>query len=111
MLKIIIILLFSVPLISADFNLHDLCSFPTCIWKGEGIYFADTDINIETLIFDRIQNSVLSLRHLPNIKNVFVEHDSSFDKLVMCQHIVGNTQRINLRIGERQSFCEVVSSW
>ena len=68
-------------------------------------------VNIETLIFDRIQNSVLSLRHLPNIKNVFVEHDSSFDKLVMCQHIVGNTQRINLRIGERQSFCEVVSSW
>ena len=52
------------------------------------------------MFFDRLQNSVLNLKNKPSSRKVFVETDSSFDYLVMCQHITGNIRQINLRVGD-----------
>lgn len=70
-------------------------------------YIIRSDRLMHTLIFDRLQNSVLNLEKLQDIPNVFVEQDSPFDHTVMCQHIIGNAHKVNLRVGDKQGYCTV----
>lgn len=50
----------------ADYRLSEICAFPNCVWQGEGLYFSDKVVNgVDTLNFNRIQNSLISLKKPP----------------------------------------------
>ena len=110
MLKICF-LLACITVSAAYINLLEVCSIPQCNWKEEGLYSVERTetFQTETLIFDRLQNSVISLRNFPNIHTVVVQSQSPFDHLSPCGHIVDNVRSVRLIIGNEETLCKVVN--
>lgn len=70
-----------------------------CDYGGSGVYEWDEQSGvtseIQRILFDRLTNSVLSLRNLEEVNSVEIE-STRFDGVNGCDHLINNKREVTL---------------